>query len=149
MAIEIFLINYENVEPDVLPALALRDALVILFVDAHPSDLPSNLVDILQELKGNGRYIRAKRASENNLDMHLVCYMEDLLKNLPDAFFNIISKDHNIDSLLRHINTVANRAARWTNLNDAVMGKHSSIVYTPKEKVCKISSIKTKIRQSL
>jgi hypothetical protein len=148
MVTEVFLVAYENVEPNVLPALVLKDALVIMFVGAHQGKLSPNLVDTMQKLKGNGRYIRMENTSKNSFTMHLACYMRYLLTELPDAFFHIISKDHDYDPLLTHVNKVTNRATRWATLNDAIMGKHSPpIAFEPKEKVCKISNKKTKAKQ--
>jgi hypothetical protein len=144
MVTEVFLIDYENVQPDVFPALALKDALVILFVGMQQHKLPPNLTDTMQKLKTNGRYVRMENISKNNLDMHLACYMGFLLKDLPDAFFHIISNDHGYDPLLKYVNKVGNRAARWATLSDAIMSKHSPIDCEPKEKVCAISNAKTK-----
>jgi hypothetical protein len=142
MATEVFLVDYENVQPDVLPALAVENSLVIAFVGPHQDKLPFTFVEAMQKFGNKGQYIRVAHVNKNNLDMHLAFHLGRLITELPDAFFHIISKDHDYDPLLEHINQTVNRAARWESLSDAIARKRPPNVNKANEKIYK--SLKNK-----
>jgi hypothetical protein len=135
MTTEVFLIDYENIQPDVSPALAIEDSLVIVFLGSGQNKLPTTLVDTMHKLGSKGQYIQIEHINKNNLDIHLVFHIGRLLSELPNAFFHIISKDHDYDPLLEHINREVNRAARWGTLSDAIERKHSPTVCKTDEKI--------------
>ncbi|MDE2416524.1 MAG: hypothetical protein KGN32_01845 [Burkholderiales bacterium] len=121
MKTQVFLIDYENVQPDVLPALALEDVLVLVFVGPQQSKLPFALVDGMQKLGSKAEYVRVAQAGKDALDMHLAFHLGRLCCQMPEAYFHVIAKDRDYDPLLEHINKPLKRAAKWGNLNDVPM----------------------------
>ncbi len=121
MKTQVFLIDYENVQPDVLPALALEDVKVLVFVGPQQGKLPFDLADAMQKLGNKAEYVRVARAGENALDMHIAFHLGRLCSEMSDAFFHVISKDRDYDSLLEHLNQPTKRAAKWASLNDVPM----------------------------
>jgi len=121
MKTQVFLIDYENVQPDVLPALALEDVLVLVFVGPQQSKLPFALVDAMQKLGSKAEYVRVAHAGKDALDMHLAFHLGRLCCQMPEAYFHVIAKDRDYDPLLEHINKPLKRAAKWGNLNDVPM----------------------------
>ncbi len=116
MRTQVFLIDYENVQPDVLPALALEDVKVLLFVGPHQGKLRFDLVEAMQKLGDKAEYVRVAQAGKDALDMHLAFHLGRLCREMPEAYFHVIAKDRDYDSLLVHINQPAGRAAKWKSL---------------------------------
>lgn len=116
MKLQIFLIDYENVQPDLLPALALEAVRVLVFVGPQQTKLPFALVEAMQKLGGKAEYMRVPQQGKDALDMHLAYYLGRLTCECPDGYFHIIAKDRDYDPLLAHINTPVKRAAKWDSL---------------------------------
>ena len=121
MKTQVFLIDYENVQPDVLPALALEDVKVFVFVGPQQVKLPFSLVEAMQKLGHKAEYVRVTRAGDNALDMHIAMYLGRLCQQMPDAYLHVISKDRDYDSVLEHINQPVKRASKWPSLSDVPM----------------------------
>lgn len=118
MKAQVFLIDYENVQPDVLPALALEDVKVLVFVGPHQGKLPFGLVDAMQKLGGKAEYVRVAHAGKDALDMHLAFHLGRLCHEMPEAYFHVIAKDRDYNPLLAHVNQPTKRAAKWNALDE-------------------------------
>ena len=121
MKTQVFLIDYENVQPDVLPALALEDVKVFVFVGPQQGKLSFLLAEAMQKLGNKAEYVRVTRAGDNALDMHIAFHLGRLCNQMPDAYFHIIAKDRDYDSVLEHVNQPVKRAAKWPSLSDVPM----------------------------
>ncbi len=115
MKTQVFLVDLENVQPDVLPALVLEDVRVLVFVGPHQGKLPFALVEAMQKLGSKAEYVRIAQQGANALDMHIAFHLGRLCHELPQAYFHIISKDRDYDSLLMHLNAESKRAAKWSD----------------------------------
>lgn len=103
MRTQIILVDFENVQPDLLPALAIDDVQVRVFVGPHQTRLATNVVVAMQELGGRAKYVRVSKQGPDALDMHLAFYLGELSQQFPDAFFHVVAKDRDYDSLLEHL----------------------------------------------
>ncbi|WP_372827511.1 PIN domain-containing protein [Polaromonas sp.] len=103
MRTQIILVDFENVQPDLLPALAIDDVQVHVFVGPHQTRLATNVVIAMQELGARAKYVRVAKQGPDALDMHLAFYLGELSQQFPDAFFHIVAKDRDYDSLLAHL----------------------------------------------
>lgn len=118
MKTQVFLIDYENVQPDVLPALALEDVLVLVFVGPQQGKLPFALADAMQKLGHKAEYVRVATAGKDAVDMHIAFHLGRLCQQMPEAYFHIVSKDRDYDPLLEHLNLSVKRGAKWASLSD-------------------------------
>lgn len=114
---QVFLIDFENVQPDVLPALALEDVLVLVFVGAQQSRLPFALVEAMQKLGNKAQYVKVSQSGKDALDMHIAFHLGRLCSEMPDAYFHIIAKDRDYDPLLLHINEPKRKVSKWDSLD--------------------------------
>lgn len=103
MRTQVILVDFENVQPDLLPALAIDDVQVRVFVGPHQTRLATNVVVAMQELGGRAKYVRVSKQGPDALDMHLAFYLGELSQQFPDAFFHVVAKDRDYDSLLEHL----------------------------------------------
>lgn len=103
MRTQIILIDFENVQPDLLPALALEDVHVRVFVGPHQSRLATSTVVPMQELGDRAKYVKVQKQGPDALDMHLAFYLGELSQQFQGAFFHIVAKDRDYDSLLEHL----------------------------------------------
>ncbi|MDO8440044.1 MAG: PIN domain-containing protein [Polaromonas sp.] len=103
MRTQIILVDFENVQPDLLPALVIDDVQVRVFVGPHQTRLATNVVVAMQELGGRAKYVRVSKQGPDALDMHLAFYLGELSQQFPDAFFHVVAKDRDYDSLLEHL----------------------------------------------
>lgn len=125
MKTQVFLIDYENVQPDVLPALALEDVKVLVFVGPQQAKLPFALVDAMQKLCSKAEYVRVALAGKDALDMHIAFHLGRLCNQMPGAYFHVIAKDRDYDPLLAHINEPCKRAEKWSALSDVPLLQRS------------------------
>lgn len=103
MRTQIILVDFENVQPDLLPALAIDDVQVRVFVGPQQTRLATNVVVAMQELGNRAKYVRVSKQGPDALDMHLAFYLGELSQQFPDAFFHVVAKDRDYDSLLEHL----------------------------------------------
>lgn len=118
MKTQVFLIDYENVQPGLLSALALEEVRVFVFVGPQQTKLPFALVEAMQKLGHKAEYVRVTRAGDNALDMHIALYLGRLWHQMPDAFLHVISKDRDYDSILEFLNQPTKRVAKWPSLSE-------------------------------
>jgi len=114
---QIILVDFENVQPDLLPALALEDVRVLVFVGPQQHKLPIGTVQAVQKMGTKAEYIRVSKQGPDALDMHIAFYIGRLSLNAEDVFFHVIAKDRDYDPLIEHLRSVQIWAAKWPDLS--------------------------------
>lgn len=97
------LIDLENVQPKNLEVLEGRDFKVIVFVGEKQTKLSFELVDAIQSLGSNAKYIKINGNGPNALDFHIAFYIGNISATDENCFFHIISKDTGFDPLIAHL----------------------------------------------
>jgi len=99
------LVDFENVQPDSLAALANGQFKVKVFVGAAQAKgrISFELSHSMQLLGANAEYVRIARTGKNAVDMHIAYYVGRLLEKEPNAAFHIISKDTDFDPLIEYL----------------------------------------------
>ncbi len=133
MRTQVFLVDYENVQPDVLPALALEDVRVLVFVGPQQGRLPFELAEAMQKLGSKASYVRVAQAGKDALDMHLAFHLGRLCHEMPEAYFHIIAKDRDYDPLLLHVNHPVQRAAKWNGLTEVPLLQRFQAITAPEQ----------------
>lgn len=116
MRSQIILVDFENVQPDLVPALALEDVHVRVFVGPHQPKLATDVVVAMQELGDRAKYVRVAKQGPDALDMHLAFYLGQLSQQFPEAYFHVVAKDRDYDSLLAHLKSLGIFAAKAPDL---------------------------------
>jgi hypothetical protein len=99
----VVLIDFENVQPRNLALLLGGDFRVYCFVGENQTKLPYDLAAAMQELGGRGQYIKIAGNGPNALDFHIAYYLGELIREYPEGYFHIISKDTGFDPLIEHL----------------------------------------------
>ncbi len=99
------LVDFENVQPDSLAALANGQFRVKVFVGATQARgrISFELSHSMQMLGANAEYVRIARSGPNAVDMHIAYYVGRLLEKEPNAVVHIISKDTDFDPLVEYL----------------------------------------------
>lgn len=97
------LIDFENVQPDSLEALAHEHFRLLVFVGESQTRLPFAIAASLQGLGNRVEYIKIAGNGSNALDFHIAYYIGHLAASDPTASFHIVSKDTGFDPLIRHL----------------------------------------------
>lgn len=113
---QIILVDWENVQPELLPALNLEGTLVLVFIGPHHHKLPFPLVQAVQKLGERAQYVQVSKQGNDALDMHIAFYIGKLAAELTDAYFHIIAKDRDYDPLVAHLKSLKIGAAKWPDL---------------------------------
>jgi hypothetical protein len=108
-------VDFENVQPPSLGALAGEDAKVLVFVGASQTKVTIELAAALQPLGSQVEYIRAARTGRNALDFHIAYYLGKLAQSDPSASFHIVSADKGFDPLLDHLLSLGVSVSRVTS----------------------------------
>ena len=114
----IILIDFENVQPKDLAQLRGRPFKTKVFCGATQTKVPFDLAAELQPLGSDAEYIRIQGTGRNALDFHIAFYIGLLAAEVPDATFNIISKDTGFDPLIKHLKTRSINCQRLQTLSD-------------------------------
>ena len=117
MKTQIILVDLENVQPDLLPALALEDFKVLVFVGPQQLKLPIGIVEAVQKMGTKAEYIRVSKQGPDALDMHIAFYMGRLSASTSDVSFHIIAKDRDYDPLIAHLQRLEIGVAKWPDLS--------------------------------
>ena len=128
------LIDYENVQPSVLPVLEKEHFKVIVFVGASQSKVNFDVASSLQRLGPNASYVKITSNGSNALDFHIAYYIGHLAASEPDAYFHIISKDTGFDPLIAHLKTKKIFACRSRDVGDMPIVKAANTT-SPSEKI--------------
>lgn len=97
------LIDFENLQPELLEALDLEQFRVMVFMGANQSKVPLDFAAQLQRLGTRAQYLRISGNGRNALDFHIAFYLGELLAKDTDAFFHVIAVDGGYDPLLQHL----------------------------------------------
>lgn len=117
----VVLIDFENVQPRSLKVLAAPGCSVLLFVGASQPRISMDVVEAMQGLGSQGRYVRCHGSGRNALDFHIAFYIGEMAAADPEAFFHIISKDTGFDPLVAHLKSRGLRAGRCVSVADLPM----------------------------
>lgn len=103
MATSFVLVDFENVQPSNVRALAGGDKRVRVFVGASQTKVPLELARALQALGDKAEYLQVSGNGNNALDFHIAFYVGKLAGEHPGASFHIVSKDTGFDPLIKHL----------------------------------------------
>jgi len=97
------LIDYENLQPELLEALDLEHFRVMVFIGANQPKVSIDFASRLQRLGTRAEYVRISGSGRNALDFHIAFYIGELAAKNPDSFFHIISGDTGFAPLIQHL----------------------------------------------
>jgi hypothetical protein len=97
------LIDYENLQPELLEALDLEHFRVMVFIGANQPKVSVDFASSLQRLGTRAQYVRISGSGRNALDFHIAYYIGELAARNPDSFFHIVSGDKGFAPLLLHL----------------------------------------------
>ena len=128
------LIDYENVQPEVLSVLDQDHFKVIVFVGASQTKVSFESAAALQRMGSKAEYVKISGTGSNALDFHIAFYIGQLATQDPTAYFHIISRDTGFDPLIQHLKTKKLFAARSKDVADIPLVKVANSK-SPKEKL--------------
>ncbi|MFN9827749.1 MAG: PIN domain-containing protein [Planctomyces sp.] len=120
------LIDYENVQPEVLSALDAQHFKVVVFVGASQNKLSFDTADALQKMGGRAEYVKIAGNGANALDFHIAFYIGRISFQDPAACFHIVSKDTGFDPLVQHLKKQMISAVRCSAVSDIPLLKVAS-----------------------
>ncbi len=113
------LVDFENVQPELLDALDHDYFKLMIFVGATQIKLSFDIAAAVQKLGERAKYIKISGNGPNALDFHIAYYIGLLANSDPTAYFHVISKDKGFDPLIQHLksqNIFAKRTADIANI---------------------------------
>lgn len=120
------LVDFENVQPDSLAALATGQFRVKVFVGAAQAKgrISFELSHSMQLLGANAEYVKIARTGKNAVDMHIAYYVGRLLEKEPNAVIHIISKDTDFDPLTEYLRAKGSTCKRVKTIGE--IPKHAA-----------------------
>jgi hypothetical protein len=120
MSTNYVLVDFENVQPDSLGALADGSFKVKVFVGAAQAKgrISFELSHSMQLLGSNAEYVRIARSGPNAVDMHIAYYIGRLLEKEPNAIIHIISKDSDFDPLIEYLRAKGSACKRVKSIGE-------------------------------
>ncbi len=112
------LIDYENVQPAALSALGKEFFKVYVFMGANQSKVNFDVVEALQHLGSNGKYVKISGNGPNALDFHIAYFIGKIAAQDEAPFFHIISKDTGFDPLIAYLKSQKIHACRSKSIHD-------------------------------
>lgn len=97
------LIDFENLQPELIEALNLEHFRVLVFMGANQPKVSVEFASMLQPLGTRASYLRITGSGRNALDFHIAFYLGELLVKDPTAVFHIIAADGGYDPLIQHL----------------------------------------------
>jgi hypothetical protein len=97
------LIDFENLQPELLEALNLEHFRVMVFIGANQTKVTIEFASLLQRLGTRAQYLRISGNGRNALDFHIAFYLGEILAKDPTAVFHVIAVDGGYDPLLQHL----------------------------------------------
>ncbi len=134
MKTQVILVDWDNVQPELLPALNLEGIRVLVFIGPHQNKLPFAMVQAVQKLGERAQYVQVSKQGNDALDMHIAFYIGKLAVELQDAYFHVIAKDRDYDPLVAHLKALKIGAAKWPDLASIPVLKRAA-ASTVKEKI--------------
>jgi hypothetical protein len=114
MATNYVLVDFENVQPDSLEALASGAFRVKVFVGAQQAKgrVTFEFSESMQKLGSHAEYVRIARQGNNAVDMHIAYYVGRLHEKEPHASVFIISRDTDFDPLMEYLQAKGSNCRR-------------------------------------
>lgn len=106
------LIDFESVQPEILPELDREHFRVVVFVGASQARIPFETAEALQRLGAKAEYVKIAGNGPNALDFHIAYHIGRIAERDPSAFFHVVSKDKGFDPLIVHLKDSGVFAAR-------------------------------------
>ena len=125
-------IDYENVSESDLSRIDGKDARVFLIVGAHHKNLPTSLFLFAQDRPSQVRIIQTPVKGKNALDFVLTVELGARIKDDPDGYFHIISKDTDFESVIKHLKSSGLRIARHAGIGEV------AALRTPEERISRL-----------
>ncbi len=118
MATNYVLVDFENVQPDSLEALASGAFKVKVFVGAQQAKgrVSFEFSESMQKLGAHAEYVRIARSGPNAVDMHIAYYVGRLLEKEPHAAVYIISRDTDFDPLIEYLEARGSQCKRLRSI---------------------------------
>jgi hypothetical protein len=111
------LIDYENVQPEVMNVLSHDGFHVLVFVGSNQTKVTYEVASALQRMGDRATYIKISSNGNNALDFHIAYYIGHLSAKEADANFYIVSKDTGFTPLLQHLKSKKVSASRVTSIS--------------------------------
>ena len=112
------LIDFENLQPELLESLNLEHFRVMVFTGANQTKVSIDFAAQLQRLGTRAEYLRISGNGRNALDFHIAFYLGELLAKDPTAVFHVIAADGGYDPLLQHLKDRKAFARRYKSIAD-------------------------------
>jgi hypothetical protein len=117
------LIDFENIQPESVDALAEEPFHVIVFIGANQRKVPFDIVRSLQRMGERAEYVQINGNGPNALDFHIAFYIGKLAGADSTAYFHIISRDAGFDPLIEHLKKSKIYACRRADISDIPLVK--------------------------
>jgi len=85
------LIDYENVQPDLMPLLSETNIYVIVFVGAAQKSVPVDFAAAMQRLGSRATYIKLSGNGSNALDFTSVCWQSATMRRTFTLYRKILA----------------------------------------------------------
>lgn len=118
MTSNFILVDFENVQPDILASVTQAKFGVIVFVGASQTKVPFEIAAALQQMGPDAAYVKISGNGKNALDFHIAFWIGQLSARYPSAAFHIISKDNGFDPLIAHLKERGISAARRPSISE-------------------------------
>lgn len=112
------LVDFENVQPDILASVMQAKFGVIVFVGANQTKVPFEIAAALQQMGPDAAYVKISGNGKNALDFHIAFWIGQLSARYPTAAFHIITKDSGFDPLIVHLKERGISAARRPSISE-------------------------------
>jgi hypothetical protein len=103
LSLDIFLIDFENVQPTGVGRLVPGACRIMLFLGQNQNKVSVELTRALQPFGTDVDYVSISGSGPNAVDFHIAFYIGHLAQKHPGAKFNIVSGDTGFDPLVRHL----------------------------------------------
>lgn len=127
------LIDYENVQPNVLSVLDAEHFKVMVFVGASQNKLSFETAAALQKMGERATYVKITGNGSDALDFHIAFYIGRISLQDPTAYFHIISKDTGFDPLIQHLKEQKISAVRSKDVADIPLLKVANSKTVPEK----------------
>lgn len=135
------LVDYENVQPEDLSALADHEVNVLLFVGANQSKVPISLATSLQAMGSRAAYVVISGNGRNALDFHIAYEIGRIVERDADAFVHVISRDKGFDPLLQQLKKQKYFAVRSSTISEIPFLKLTSSASEEERHAAIVSSL--------
>lgn len=132
------LIDYENVQPSIVGALAQEHTKLIMFVGANQAKINFDVAEAIQRLGDRAQYVKVCGSGANALDFHIAYYIGQLVAQEPGASFQIISKDTGFDPLIAHLKSKKVQVQRLQEVAEAPAVKAAKVAKAPEVAAVKV-----------